>query len=164
MIKEAKQIDSNGDYRLIKSAEIPFANNTFDIIFLSYVFLEVENFEEIVNILKELKIVLKKDRNIIIITSIVSNIEDNWLSFTYNFPENMKSLDKCQRLKLLIKENNIVFYDYNWTDKEYRKAFQKSQLLLEKLHIPLGNKNDSYNWLDESNKPYCYIYILKNEI
>lgn len=161
MIKQAKQIDSKGDYRLIRSAEIPFPDNSFDVIFLSYVFLEVGNFEEIIKILKEMKRVLKENGNIIIVTAIVSDIKNKWISFTYDFPENEKPLDKCQKLKLLIKDNNIIFYDYNWTDKEYREAIKEANLDLEKLHIPLGTKNDPYVWQDEKDKPYCYIYILK---
>lgn len=161
MIKEANQIDPMGDYRLIKSAKIPFEDNTFDIVFMSYVFLEVGDFDEIVKILSEIKRVLKKDGNVIIVTTIVSDIKIKLLSGTYDFEENNKALDKCQNLKLLIKDSNIVLYDYNWTDKEYKQAIETAKLELVKLHIPLGNEEDPYEWLDEKTKPYGYIYILK---
>lgn len=160
MIKEARNIDSIGKYELIESAKIPFENNTFDIIFMSYVFLEVEEFNEIVNILKEFKRVLKEDGYIIFVTSIVTDIKDEWLSFTYDFEENNKELDKCQNLKLLIKDGNIILHDYNWTEKEYEDAITKSGLNLVKLHIPLGKDEEQYEWKDEKNKGYTHIYIL----
>ena len=160
MIKEAKKIDPNGKYELIESAKIPYENNTFDIIFMSYVFLEVGKFEEIVKILKEFKRVLKQNGFIIFVTSIVTDIKDEWLSFTYDFEENNKKLNKCQNLKLLIKDGNIILHDYNWTKKEYEKAIKKSGLTLEKIHIPLGKDEDNYEWKSEKTKGYTHIFIL----
>ena len=160
MINEAVKIDPNGKYKVIESAKIPYEDNTFDIIFMSYVFLEVGDINEIIKILKEFKRVLKQDGHIIFITSIVTDIKDKWLSFSYDFEENNKDLSKCQTLKLLIKDKNIILHDYNWSKKEYENAIDSAGLKLEKLHIPLGTEYDPYKWLDETTKGYKHIYIL----
>ncbi len=110
MLSEAKAINPKGNYTLIESAKLPYEDETFDIVFSSYVFLEVKSSEEIVNILSEMKRVLKKDGAIIFVTSIVENIKNKWFSFDYDFEENKKSLDACQKLKLLIKSKDIILY------------------------------------------------------
>ena len=161
MLKQAKIYDPNGTYSLVVDSKIPYEDNTFDIIFMSYVFLEVGEYNEIVKILKEFKRVLKENGHIIFITSIVKNIKDEWLSFSYDFPENEKDLSVCQNLKLLIKDNNIILHDYNWLPKDYENAIKEADLKLIEVHIPMGNDNDPYNWLSEKKIPYNYIYILK---
>lgn len=161
MLKQARLQDPEGTYSLIKESRIPYEDNTFDVIFMSYVFLEVGDYNEIVKILKEFRRVLKDNGHIIFITSIVRNIKDDWLSFSYDFKENEKDLSVCQNLKLLIKDNNIILYDYNWLPNDYEKAINEADLKLSELHIPMGNDNDSYNWLSEKTVPYNYIYILE---
>ena len=106
MLSQAKKIDPLGDYCLIENSRIPYDDNTFDIIFMSYVFLEIGEYDKIVEVLKEFKRVLKSNGYVIFITSIVKNIKDKWLSFSYDFPENNKDLSQCQNLKLLIKYKN----------------------------------------------------------
>ena len=59
MIEEANKIDPKGNYNLMENSHIPYEDNTFDTIFMSYVFLEVGEYDQIVEILKEFKRVLK---------------------------------------------------------------------------------------------------------
>lgn len=163
MINQANKYDATGHYELIENAKIPYADKTFDVVFSSYVFLEIGSFSDMIDILNEMKRVLKDDGCIIFITSIVTNIKDRWVSFSYDFAENDKPLNKCQQLKLLIKNKNIIFYDYNWTDKEYRDAINMANLQIKDVHIPMGTKNDGIDWEDETTKPYAYIYTLKKK-
>lgn len=160
MLKQAEEIDSKGCYKLIESGTVPFPDESFDIIFSSYVFLEVSDINEIVNILTEMKRLLKKDGHIVFVTSIVTDIKNQWLSFSYDFAENKKDLSKCENLKLLIKDNNIVLYDYNWIDKEYKKAINDAGLCLVETINPMGKDDDPFEWLDEKIVPYCYIYVV----
>ena len=160
MIDKAKEMDALGNYRLIENLKIPYLDKTFDVIFMSYVFLEVGEFNEIVKILQEFKRVLKDDGHIIFITSIVKNIKDKWLSFSYDFPENEKDLNRCQKLKLLIKDQNIIFYDFNWLEEDYKNAINEADLNINKIHIPMGYDNEPYQWLSEKNIPYNYIFVL----
>lgn len=160
MINEAKRLDKRGKYQLIENSIIPYDDNTFDIIFMSYVFLEVGNIDDIIKILNEFKRVLKENGHIIFITSIVKNIKDKWISFSYDFEENNKPLDHCQNLKLLIKDKNIILHDYNWIESEYEYAIKKANLKIDKVHIPMGYDNEKYEWLSEKSIPYNYIYVL----
>ena len=164
MIEEANKIDPKGNYNLMENSHIPYEDNTFDTIFMSYVFLDVGEYDQIVEILKEFKRVLKDKGHVIFITSIVKNIKDKWLSFSYDFPENHKDLTHCQNLKLLIKDNNIILHDYNWTNDDYERAIKDSGLRIKEIHIPMGNNNDPYKWLSEKTVPYHYIYILEKLI
>ncbi len=161
MLEKAREIDNRGTYSLIENLKIPYQDNTFDVIFMSYVFLEVGEFDEIVKILKEFKRVLKDDGHIIFITSIVRNIKDEWISFSYDFPENEKDLSYCQNLKLLIKDKNIILYDFNWLEEDYKKAIAEAGINVEEVHIPMGYDDEPYQWLSEKSVPYNYIFVLK---
>lgn len=161
MLDKATELDPEGTYQLIHEEKIPYADETFDIIFSSYVFLEVGNFAEIVKILSEMQRVLKKDGHIIFITSIVTDIKHQWVSFSYDFEENNKPLHKCENLKLLIKDKNIILYDYNWVDSEYKEAISKAGLKLAETYTPIGNDTDSVQWMDEKKHKYGYIYVIK---
>ena len=162
MISQAKKIDPNGEYLLINSAEVPFEAESFDLIFSSYVFLEVSSRQEIVRILSEFNRLLKKNGIIIFVTSILTDYKSEFVSFDYNFPENNVLLtDHCTNVKLLIKEKNIILYDYNYTDTEYRQSIDEAGLELIELYNPVTLDTDPIEWLDEKNKVYSYIYILK---
>lgn len=163
MIIEARKADSVGIYKIITSGEMDFNDDNFDLIFSSFVFLEIDSLDEITKILSEMKRVLKPSGKIIFITSIVTDYKNDWVSFSYNFPENDKPLNKCQNIKLIVKGSNSSFplYDYNWVDTEYRTAIKNAGLKVVKLHNPIGTLDDPIKWLDENKKPYFNIYILE---
>jgi len=81
MIEEANKIDPKGNYNLMENSHIPYEDNTFDTIFMSYVFLEVGEYDQIVEILKEFKRVLKDKGHVIFITSIVKILKINGYPF-----------------------------------------------------------------------------------
>lgn len=161
MLNDAKQADSSGEYKLIESGRIPYAADMFDFVFSSFVFLEVSSLEEIENIMKESKRVLKPDGRFIFITNSITDCTGEWISFSYDFPENKKELKSGDTLKLLIKNGNIVLYDYYWSEADYKSAISRAKLDLEKIHRPLGRTNDGIEWKDESKKENFAIYILK---
>lgn len=164
MIEEAQTADSSGEYYLIKSAAIPFADEAFDVIFSSFVFLEVATQKEIVAILKEMKRVLKKDGFIIFVTSILTNHKDRFISFDYDFEENDFSLlDRCHYVKLRIKSRDIVLYDYNYTEAEYLKAIEQSKLVVKEVYTPIGSEADPLQWMDEKTNKYFYIFVLSKD-
>lgn len=161
MLQIARQMNLKDNYYLIKSGELPFPSETFDLVFSSFVFLEISTIEEIIVVLSELKRVLKSNGKIIIITAIVDDIKDKWETCSYDFPENEHYLNSGDPLKLYIYTSEIVFYDYNWFEKDYYYAFKKAGLNLVRRYTPLGNENDPYTWGIESQKEYYYIYVLE---
>ena len=165
MINEAKDKDPMGDYRLIKSASLPFADDMFDLVFSSFVFLEVPTLGEIVQILEEMSRVIKDDGIIILVTSIITDYKSDFVSFRYDFVENNLPLQThCHNIKLLIKDENIILHDYNYTYKEYCTAIDRADLSVKEMHTPMGCTTDNVEWLDEANKKYFYIFVLQKKL
>ncbi|MCW3784563.1 class I SAM-dependent methyltransferase [Defluviimonas sp. CAU 1641] len=161
MLRQARSKDEAGQYYHVPSGRLPFGDFAFDLIFASYVFLEVSRIEEIENILKELKRVLKKDGIIILVTSSTEATEGNWVSLSYAFPENDKTLQSGDTVKLLIQGIDVVLYDYFWTEEDYIGAAERAGLGLAKLHKPLGSPDEGIEWRDETKMSPIAIYVLR---
>jgi SAM-dependent methyltransferase len=162
MLEQARSKDVSGEYHHIPSGHLPFEDSTFDLVFSSFVFLEVSRIEEIERILKEMKRVLRKDGIIIFVTASTEATEGDWVSLSYSFPENDKPLRSGDTVKLLIRDIDVVLYDYYWTDDDYTRAAERAGLELAKLHKPLGSSDDSIEWRDETKMSPLAIYVLRN--
>lgn len=160
MLRQARSRDEAGEYHHVPSGRLPFEDSAFDLIFASYVFLEVSRIAEIENILKELKRVLRKDGIIILVTSSTEATEGNWVSLSYAFPENDKLLQSGDTVKLLIQGIDVVLYDYFWTEEDYVGAARRAGLDVAKLHKPLGRTGEGIEWRDETKMSPIAIYVL----
>lgn len=159
MLESARKLDPSGEYRKIDSGKIPYPNNHFDLVFSSMVFMEIPTLKEIRSILREMKRVLKPNGKIVFLTSPATDFTGDWLSFSYNFPENDKVFKSGDLVKLLIKPD-IILYDYFWSGEDYKKAVKRAGLQIEKIHVPLGNDKDGVKWRDEDKKGYFVLYVL----
>lgn len=162
MLEQARAKDEPGNYHHIPSGILPFEVSTFDMIFSSFVFLEVSRIEEIEQILKEMKRVLRKDGIIIFVTSSTEATKGNWVSLSYSFPENDKELRSGDTVKLLIQGVDVVFHDYFWTEEDYSGAAERAGLNLAELHKPLGLHDEPIEWRDETKMSPTAIYVLRN--
>jgi ubiquinone/menaquinone biosynthesis C-methylase UbiE len=164
MLAQALDKDPAGDYRLITSGHIPFEEVTFDLVFSSFVFLEVSTLEEIGNILAEMKRVLKHDGSIVIVTSPPECYKGDWVSISYDFPENEREILSGEMMKLLIRGTEVELHDYYWTEDDYAQIFGKVGLQAKETHKPLGHDDDPYDWRDEKDKPAMLIYVLGKKV
>lgn len=162
MLEQARSKDASGEYLHIPSGLLPFEDSSFDLIFSSFVFLEVSRIEEIEGILREMKRVLRKDGIIIFVTASTEATAGNWVSLSYSFPENNKPLRSGDTVKLLIQGIDVVLHDYFWTEQDYIGAAERAGLILAKLHKPLGSPDDSIEWRDETKMSPVAIYVLRN--
>ncbi len=162
MLEQARSKDRSGEYHHIPSGHLPFEDSEFDLVFSSFVFLEVSRIEEIEGILKEMKRVLRKDGIIIFVTASMEASEGDWVSLSYSFPENDRPLRSGDTVKLLIRGIDVVLYDYYWTDDDYTQAAERAGLTLAKIHKPLGSREDSIDWRDETKMSPVAIYVLRN--
>jgi hypothetical protein len=87
---------------------------------------------------------------------------NDWLSYDVNFPENV-NLISGSICKIKNKDVGAVFYDYHWTEEDYRELFDIAGLKVVQTHKPLGNLRDPYIWKDELNVSPHLIYILRKD-
>lgn len=162
MLEEARSKDRLGEYHHIPSGHLSFEDSSFDLVFSSFVFLEVSRIEEIEGILKEMKRVLRNDGIIIFVTASMEATKGTWVSLSYSFPENDRPLSSGDTVKLLIQDIDVVLYDYYWTEDDYARAAERAGLTLAKLHKPLGFSDDAIAWRDETKMSPIATYVLRN--
>lgn len=162
MLKQARSKDRSGEYRNIPSGLLPFEDSSFDMVFSSFVFLEVSRIEEIERILKEMKRVLRKDGVVIFVTASSEATEGDWVSLSYSFPENDRPLQSGDTVKLLIQGVDVVLHDYFWTEEDYIRAGESAGLTFTTLYKPLGSRDDSIEWRDETKVSPVAVYVLRN--
>lgn len=162
MLRQARAQDDTDEYRHIRSAEIPYDDALFDVVFASFVFIEVSSLAEIIAILAEMKRVLKPDGVVVVVTSPVNGINGNWLSFSYDFPENRRPIKSGDTIKLQIRGTDVVLYDYYWMAEDYRNAFARAGLAVRTMHTPLGRDDEGIEWRDEKTAPFIFIYLLEH--
>lgn len=160
MLEQARLKDTKGLYRNIKSGELPFDDESFDLVFSSFVFLEISSLAEIEKILKEFRRVLKPRGTCIFITSSEPGYKGDWVSLSYDFPENKRELKTGDTVKLQFRGMNVILYDYYWTHKDFVEVFGRSGLHMQELHQPMGLETDHIDWRDEAHSPPMSLYVL----
>lgn len=163
MLEQARSKDRSGEYHQVPSGHLPFEDATFDLVFSSFVFLEVSRLEEIESVLTEMKRVLRKDGVVVFVTDSMDASKGDWVSLSYAFPENDRPLRSGDTVKLLIRGIDVVLHDYFWTEDDYSGAAERAGLTLATIHKPLGSSDDGIEWRDETTMSPVAIYVLRNQ-
>ena len=163
MLEQARSKDRSGEYHQISSGHLPFEDSTFDLVFASFVFVEVSRLEEIESVLTEMKRVLRKDGVVVFVTDSMDASKGDWVSLSYAFPENDRPLQSGDTVKLLIRGIDVVLHDYYWTEDDYIGAAERAGLTLATIHKPLGSSDDAIEWRDETTTSPMAIYVLRNQ-
>jgi ubiquinone/menaquinone biosynthesis C-methylase UbiE len=163
MLEQAKLKDSTGEYYHIESGQLPFEDASFDLIFSSFVFLEISSLAEIKKVLAGMKRVLKETGFITLVTASMEAYKTSLVSFSHDFPENQRLMQSGDTVKLLIRGTGIILYDYYWTEQDYTEIFNALGLGVREIHKPLGQANDRIEWIDEDKIPPMLIYVLDKQ-
>ncbi len=163
-LTQAKNLDSDTQFVVLENSTIPVVDEFYDFIFSSYVFLVLSDKKSMLKILKEFNRSLKKNGIMILITGSeeLHSSNNDWLSYDVNFPEN-ENLISGSICKIKNKDVGAVFYDYHWTEEDYRKLFEIAGLTLVQTHKPLGDLRDPYIWKDELKVSPHLIYVLRKD-
>ena len=147
MLRFAVQKDKSGRYTKVKSNKLPNPSSSLDFVFSSFAFLDMQSKKDIKVVLSEIRRVLKPDGVFILVTASeeMFNPKFKWLSLDNQFDQN-KTVASGQIAKVKVKNTNITFYDYYWTEKDYEDLFKANGLRLVLKHKPLGNKSDKITW------------------
>ena len=164
MIKKAREIDSEGDYRLMEDGDFSqFKSHTFDLALSVFTFDNIPTMEKKVKISRELGRVLEEEGKIVNLVSSPEIYTNEWASFsTKDFPENKraKSGDKVRIIQTDIEDKRPV-EDIICSGEDYLEIFKKAGLELVKIYKPLAKGDEPYPWVNETRIAPWVIYVLK---
>lgn len=164
MLKLARAVDSEGDYRLVKEGDMDrFDKSSFDLIMSAFTFdniptaeIKIANFRAIGRLLKPEGIVI----NLVSSPEIYVN---EWASFTTrDFPEN-KNAGSGDVVKIVMKdvEDKRPVEDIVWSDKSYREVYDAAGLEIVEALWPLANDSEPFEWINETRITPWVIYVLR---
>jgi len=166
MIKKAREIDPEGDYRLVEDGDLSqLKNNAFDLALSVFTFDNIPTMEKKVRNFREIESLLKSEGRMINLVSSPEIYTHEWASFsTKDFPENKKakSGDKVNIIITDVEDKRPV-EDVVWTDEYYQETFKRAGLELVKTYSPLAKENESYKWINETRIAPWVIYVLKKD-
>lgn len=137
MLRKAKELDPEGNYRLIREYDLSqFKQGVYDLTLSVFTFDNVPTLEKKVRNIKEIGKLLRPDGKIINVVSSPEIYTHEWASFsTQDFPENKyaKSGDKVRIIQTDI-ENKRPVEDVAWTNEYYQMTFEKACLELVRTY------------------------------
>jgi ubiquinone/menaquinone biosynthesis C-methylase UbiE len=164
MIKKAREIDPEGDYRLIKDGDfISFKKNSYDLVLSVFTFDNIPVMENKIKILREMRDMLNSEGRIVNLVSSPEIYTNEWASFsTKDFPGNKhaKSGDIVKIIQTDIEDKRPV-EDVICSNEDYLDIFKRAGLELVKAYRPLALENEPYKWVNETRIAPWVIYVLK---
>lgn len=167
MIKKAKALDPNGDYRLIQGegvADLP--SDSFDIVLSTFTFDNIPTKETKINLFIALSRLLKKDGVIVNLVSSPEMYTHEWASFsTKDFPEN-KYAQSGEKVRIIITaiDDKRPVEDVIWSNEGYRQVFNESNLRIIDIFKPLATGRESIEWVQETEIAPWAIYVLGKQM
>jgi SAM-dependent methyltransferase len=164
MIRQARQTDPKGDYRLIKEGDFSgFERDAYDLILSAFTFDNIPTEKKKVDLFAKLGGLLRTEGKIVNLVSSPEIYVNEWASFsTKDFPENRdaKCGDKVKIIVTAIDDKRPV-EDIIWPDEDYRETYSKAGLKLIQTHKPLARQGEPFKWVNETKIAPWVIYVLR---
>ena len=164
MIQQAKNMDPNGDYQLIKEEYFDqFDDETFDLVLSIFTFDNIPTRLKKQRNLQEIVRVLRAEGIFINLVSSPEIYVNEWASFsTKDFPEN-RLAKTGDVVKIIISdiEDKRPVEDVFFSSDDYRKLFTNTGFKIEKVYKPLARKSKPHKWGSETEIAPWNIYVLK---
>lgn len=140
----------------------PMPKTEYDLVFSSFVLLELSNKNEIVQYLNTAASFLRDGGIFIGITSSeqLYSASRKWKSFNSDFDEN-RNLKSGDITRIALKNPAMQFFDYFWKESDYLDCFQKTNLKILQVYFPLALTEEGYSWEDETSYSPFTIFIAK---
>lgn len=158
MVAIAEKNDPNGEYVHISHAKIPYKDNVYDLVFASFVLVEISPLEQIQEVLNEISRVLKNKGFFIAILCSKNLYKYKWKKINTDFPQN-KNLKRGQKVRVEFLGKGFSIEDYYWPQEDYIKVMNNAGLDLLEIHQPLGLESDGIDWKDEIFISPISVYI-----
>jgi len=166
MVGKAKELDSNGDYRVVADGDLSqFENLSFDLVLSVFTFDNIPTSEKKVRNFKEIGRLLRGEGRVVSLVSSPEIYVNEWASFsTRDFPENSraKSGDRV-RIVMTDVEDRRPVVDVVWSPESYRETYELAGLEIVEVYKPLAKETEQYKWVNETRIAPWTIYVLKKK-
>jgi SAM-dependent methyltransferase len=163
MLARAREIDPQGEYRLVPDGNLgEIAVGSYDLVLSAFTFDNIPTMEKKVTLFKSLRRCLTGGGRIVSVVSSPEIYVNEWASFsTKDFRGNRtaKSGGKVLIVMLDVDDKRPV-EDIIWSDEDYRKVYGRAGLAAIKTHRPLAKKSEPYPWVSETKIAPWVIYVL----
>lgn len=164
MIRQARKLDGNGEYRLINNGDLSqFPDDSCDFVLSAFTFDNMPSAETKLKSLGAIRNILHHDGVFINLVSSSDIYVHEWASFTTaGFPENrLAGSGDIVRIIMKDVDDQRPVEDILWTDDAYRDLYRHAGLSLIGMHKPLARANEPYDWISETAIAPWVIYVLK---
>ncbi len=161
MIAKAREIDPQGDYRLI-AGQFPQLDDV-DLVLSAFTFDNIATREKKVSLFASFRSLLREGGVIVNLVSSPEIYVNEWTTFsTKDFPENRTARDgDIVRVILTDHPDSRPVEDIFWTDEAYRDVYASAGLEVEAVYRPLANGTEPFAWVNETRIAPWVIYVLR---
>ncbi|MEW6367147.1 MAG: class I SAM-dependent methyltransferase [Acidobacteriota bacterium] len=164
MLARAREIDPQGDYRLVGDGDLGQLNGrSFDLVLSAFTFDNVPTMEKKIRILQEIRRVLTDGGVFVSLVSSPEIYTHEWASFsTRDFPEN-RSARSGDMVRIVVTDldDSRPTEDVVCSDEDYRQAYKRAGLEVVAVYRPLAREDEPYAWVNETRIAPWVIYVLE---
>ncbi len=163
MLERARELDPEGDYRLVPDGALPgLEPESFDLVLSVFTFDNIPAMKHKIALFRELGGLLVRDGRIVNLVSAPEIYLYEWASFsTRKFPENRDAASGQKvRIVMLDVDDDRPVTDILCTDEDYRDVYEQAGLAAEAMYRPLGRPEDPFDWVSEMTISPWAIYVL----
>jgi len=163
MIEQAREVDPEGDYRLVPDEDLDrLPARAYDLVLSAFTFDNIPTLEKKVALFEVLGRRLCSTGRMVSVVSAPEIYLHEWASFTTrDFPENKSArTGDPVRIVILDVEDSRPVEDVLWDDEAYRDVYRRAGLSLEATYRPLASPDEPFEWVSELTVPPWAIYVL----
>jgi SAM-dependent methyltransferase len=165
MIHKAREIDPEGDYRLIPGDDMRrLPQGSFALVLSAFTFDNIPGMQTKVQLFRDLRALLTADGVIVNMVSAPEIYVHEWASFsTKDFPENCQA-KAGDSVKIMTTdfEDPTPAVDILWPDDAYHEVYAEANLKVAETLKPLAKGDEPFTWVTETQIAPWVIYVLKD--
>lgn len=140
-----------------------FEHASFDLVLAAFTFDNIPGESKRHELLRDLRYLLKDHGAIILLCSTLEIYTHEWASFTTKeYPENRQA-KSGEPVQIVMKDvtDRRPIMDLIWFPEDYLGLFAACDLSLAAQYLPLGRKDEPYQWIMEISIAPWVIYVVK---
>lgn len=160
MLNQALAQKDGIPYALIQHAQINSSPETYDLVLSALVYFDVPSLMMIEEIQIEIHRVLKNGGIFIAVVGSEHLHVTNWENSITDIEKN-KKLKSGDVYEFMVPGDNITYYDYVYSDADYKSVFESTGFKILKAHHPVSEDGDNEHKSREIKPPAQTIYVCQ---